>query len=122
MAIEKLVWYGPERFREIHDKVKKGMDASRMLVEGDARRSAPVKTGHLRAFLNSKIEVSTDTEIVADIGYKMKWGNWVPYARRMELGFIGIDSLGRHYNQSPRAFLFPALEVNKSRIKDLLSR
>jgi hypothetical protein len=116
----KLNWYGVARLREINDKVKKGMDQSRILVEGDARGAAPVKTGHLRAFLDSKIVTSTDIETTAHIGYKMSWGNWVPYAPRMELGFIGIDSLGRHYNQSPRAFLFPALESNKSRIKDLV--
>ena len=107
----KLNWYGVERLKEINDKVKKGMDDSRMLVEGDAKRMCPVDTGHLRAFLSSKIEVSTDTEIVADIGYKTSWVNWVPYAPFQELGTSKMAA---------QPFLFPALEANKSRIKDLL--
>ncbi|MCB0107683.1 MAG: HK97 gp10 family phage protein [Caldilineaceae bacterium] len=31
-----------------------------------------------------------------------------PYARRIELGFHGYDSLGRFYNQGPQPYLLPA--------------
>ena len=31
-----------------------------------------------------------------------------PYARRIELGFTGYDSLGRYYDQAPRPYLLPA--------------
>lgn len=33
-----------------------------------------------------------------------------PAARRLELGFIGIDSMGRHYNQSPFPHWGPAMD------------
>lgn len=36
-------------------------------------------------------------------------GTNVEYARRLELGFVGTDSLGRTYNQPPYPFLVPAL-------------
>lgn len=32
------------------------------------------------------------------------------YARRLELGFVGTDSLGRRINQGPRPFLRPSLK------------
>lgn len=34
------------------------------------------------------------------------------YARRLELGFYGTDSLGRNYQQEPRPFLRPTLYSN----------
>jgi HK97 gp10 family phage protein len=38
------------------------------------------------------------------------------YGRRVELGFVGVDSLGRRYHQKPRAFLGPALRRNRKAI------
>lgn len=34
-----------------------------------------------------------------------------PYAARLEFGFVGVDSLGRHYNQPPYPSWRPALDV-----------
>lgn len=39
-----------------------------------------------------------------------------PYARRLELGFFGVDSLGRRYSQAARPYLRPALLESKSEI------
>lgn len=39
-----------------------------------------------------------------------------PYALRLELGFFGVDSLGRRYSQAPRPFLRPALIESRSDI------
>lgn len=38
-------------------------------------------------------------------GNKYVMGNVAPYARRLEHGFVGIDSLGRHYEQQGRHFV-----------------
>jgi len=43
-------------------------------------------------------------------------GSNVEYARRYDMGFVGTDSLGRKYNQKPRAYLRVALEKNRKRI------
>ncbi len=43
-------------------------------------------------------------------------GSNVEYARRLELGFVGADSLGRIYNQLPRPYLRPALHKNEKKI------
>jgi hypothetical protein len=37
-----------------------------------------------------------------------KYGFEPAYARRLELGFIGTDSLGRHYHQPPFPYMRPA--------------
>lgn len=36
-------------------------------------------------------------------------GTTRPQGRRLELGFVGVDSLGRHYNQPPFPHFRPAL-------------
>lgn len=38
-------------------------------------------------------------------------GNVAPYARRIELGFVGADSRGRVYNQPPYPYFMPGLET-----------
>jgi hypothetical protein len=38
------------------------------------------------------------------------------YARRLEEGFHGLDSLGRAYNNEPEPYLMPALEDNADEI------
>ncbi len=38
------------------------------------------------------------------------------YARRLEEGFHGTDSLGRSYNNEPEPYLMPALEENSDEI------
>lgn len=43
-------------------------------------------------------------------------GTDVEYARRIEFGFVGADSLGRVYNQAAQPYLRPALDENESAI------
>ena len=40
-------------------------------------------------------------------------GTKVDYARRIEFGFVGPDSLGRNYNQAAQPYLRPALDENE---------
>lgn len=43
-----------------------------------------------------------------------------PAAYRLEYGFVGTDSLGRHYNQAPRPHIRPAIAVTKETWKKTL--
>lgn len=43
-----------------------------------------------------------------------------PHARRMELGFVGVDSLGRTYDQKPRPYLRPAFAETADKVKEIL--
>lgn len=44
-----------------------------------------------------------------------KVGTDLEYAARVEFGFTGPDSLGRVYNQQPRAYLRPAFDENRAK-------
>lgn len=41
-------------------------------------------------------------------------------ARRLELGFVGRDSLGRTYDQKPRPFMRPGFEKSKTVVAKIL--
>lgn len=43
-----------------------------------------------------------------------------PKARRLELGFVGRDKLGRLYDQAPRPFMRPGLANSQDQIKRIL--
>lgn len=83
--------------------VKAAQDAAH-LVEGAAKGRAPVETGTLRRSIRSWIS----REDVTETGYSV--GPTVVYARRIELGFHGPDSLGRVYHQGPHPYLKPAVQ------------
>ena len=41
-------------------------------------------------------------------------GTDLEYAARIEYGFSGADSRGRHYNQPPKPYLRPAFDEHKN--------
>lgn len=47
-------------------------------------------------------------------------GTNVIYGRRLELGFVGVDSLGRKISQGPRPWLRPALINNAGAVRRIL--
>ena len=77
--------------------------AGALPIQNAAKANAPVKTGTLRRSITSW--EAEDGSLAIAVGSR-----GVPYARRIELGFVGVDSLGRHYNQAPRPYLRPALD------------
>lgn len=82
--------------------------------EGSHKRGEPrvpngdnkpnVVTGTLRRSIRS-----TPTVKIAG-GYTTMVGPTTEYGRRVELGFVGRDSLGRNYNQPPYPYFGPAVE------------
>lgn len=119
--------------------------AGALLVQNEAKRKAPWRTGNLRrsihvgghteksevgsAAKSDLVEVLTKTgkhyktrrykgSTGTDIGgnehsrtrAKVLVGTNVEYARRIEYGFSGTDSLGRHYNQPAHPYLRPAFD------------
>lgn len=94
-----------------------------------------VDTGRLRASISSnwtgsgmaKGKVKSPAEADDGVGQPTKEltgvvGTNVEYARRLELGFVGTDSLGRIYNQLPRPYLRTALEKNRKEIKNIFKK
>lgn len=49
-------------------------------------------------------------------------GSAAEYARRLELGFVGTDSLGRKYHQSPRPYIKPALDSNRKQVEEEMAK
>lgn len=79
------------------------------ILEGRIKSRAPVRTGDYRRSWNT--QVNGMTAVV---------GTNKPQARRLEYGFVGADSLGRHYNQAPRPHVRPAVdEVRDPYLRDL---
>jgi hypothetical protein len=106
--------------------VSQSVVASGLAIQGQARRDVAWDTGRLR----NSIAVAEDEEtlaLVSDIAapgieapnairpgmLSAVVGTNVQYAKRIEFGFIGVDSMGRYYNQAPRPYLFPALEQER---------
>jgi len=85
--------------------------------------NTPIDTGNLRASLQtspaggitsgpykeygSDYNAAASNAVIdaAKKGSRVVFVYRAPYARRLELGFTGMDSLGRNYNQSGRFFI-----------------
>jgi len=64
-------------------------------------------------------------ESATDFGFGGDWaigrvGSNSHYARRLELGFVGTDSLGRNYNQLPRPHFRPVHRRLEGRIARII--
>ena len=55
---------------------------------------------------------------ITQTGAEILVGTNLDYARRIEFGFSGADSLGRVFNQPAQAYLRPALDEEKENVKD----
>lgn len=87
--------------------LKFGVSEAAFIMQEEAKRNAPVKSGALRD--------SIHTETVTDEPEKqvLKVLPDTPYAARIEFGFVGADSLGRVYNQAPNPYMRSAFDVMK---------
>jgi len=64
--------------------------------------------------------IHPDNLEVTEAKVSIEIGTDVEYARRIELGFVGPDRLGRRYHQAPQPYLRPALaESEKSVVQDI---
>ena len=91
------------------------------LVEASAKRHASGRPGpnvvsgsHRRSFNVTGPTVS-GTTVAALVGPSMI------YSRRLELGYVGADSLGRVYNQPPFPSLTPAVSDTQDELKELFT-
>ncbi len=78
------------------------------------------QSGNLRADLGHEVLVEDD-KVIGAIGV-IAGSPAAAYARRLELGFVGADSLGRNFNEEARPFLRPTILRNRDRIIDLICR
>ena len=97
--------------------LKVGVADAAALVEADAKDNAPVLTGRLRDGIHTETVVDTEDVqqlmITPVVAAENKEGFDPPYARRIEMGFVGQDSLGRHYHQAAQPYMRPAYDNRK---------
>lgn len=89
--------------------ISAGLMAAAKVIETAAKQNAPVLTGNLRRSIHSEqlnaLEAAVGTDVV--------------YARRIEYGFNGADSLGRVYHQTPQPYMRPAFDENKDHASEV---
>lgn len=104
--------------------LKSGVAEAAQLFEDEAKALVDVRTGNLRDHIHT--ETVTDQDLVQTLMVTPideaanKYGFEPEYARRVELGFIGTDSLGRHYHQPPFPYMRPARDNKQDEAKDAI--
>jgi hypothetical protein len=81
--------------------------ATSVKAHASGRPGPRTVTGDYRRSITSDVRREGGTAIATV-------GTTRPQGRRLELGFVGVDALGRHYNQPPFPHFRPAL----SKIED----
>lgn len=100
----KVVWYGDKLTKQVSLKCFQAMRKICLLIEADAKRYCPVDTGRLRDSITHEIEKGKD-RVTGRVGTNVVYGVFQEYGTRY---------------QSGKPYLRPALEKNKSKIKQLL--
>jgi HK97 gp10 family phage protein len=97
--------------------LKYGVGEAAQMFEDAAKANAPVLTGRLRDGIHTETVTDTpETQVLAVtpiVPAANKWGFDPPYARRIEYGFVGPDSLGRVYHQAAQPYMRPAFDSEK---------
>ena len=91
--------------------VMPALDKGAAIVEADAKIRVPKESRRLMG--------SIDREPVGN-QVAVKVFTKDPYAKRIERGFYGKDSLGRHYHQQGQPYMKPALNENRDRIVKII--
>ena len=116
-------WYGAQFKMVVDAAALAALKEACILVQDTAKLSIgtvppPSPPGHAPAAPTGTLKGRITHEI-DKANMRGRVGTNLEYARRLELGFVGVDSIGRRYNQAPRPYLRPALEINKVAIKKL---
>jgi hypothetical protein len=83
----------------------------------------PSKPGEPPKIVTSELQQSIKARVIKTAKVVRGFiGSNLVYARRQELGFVGVDSLGRRVVHLHRPYLRPTLLENKKMIKRKLTR
>jgi len=85
-------------------KVNTSMGEVAVWAQRAVRQQAPVDTGRYRDSIGLFNQSRGDH-------YQYVIGSSLPYGARLELGFTGLDRLGRRYDQAPRPHFGPVADV-----------
>ncbi len=95
-------------------------EGAQMIVE-EAKVHVPVDTGRLRDAIHGDLLVDEPErqgwQVAPFVAANNKWGFDPPYARRIEYGFVGQDSLGRTYHQAAQPYMRPAVDAKRDEVR-----
>lgn len=77
---------------------------TKIMANASGRPGPNAPTGDYRRSWGSRITSHGEQ-------YSVEVGTNAPQGRRLEYGFHGVDSLGRHYDQQPYPHVGPAIET-----------
>ncbi|MBA7556847.1 hypothetical protein ES705_49570 [subsurface metagenome] len=122
----ELKWKGDKLIGRVHAKSRGALKNACMLVERSTKESiglvpSPAPPGHAPAAPTGTLKRGITHEL-DPTKLEGRVGTNLEYARRVELGFVGTDKLGRVYNQAPRPYLRPALHKNEKNIIALFKK
>lgn len=95
----------------------------RKINRGNRRGNNPSLPGEPPKKVSGDLFRSIATKVARGTGRFAVYGvvgSNLPYARRLELGFVGMDKAGRRYDQQPRPYLRPSIAENRDAIKRIL--
>ena len=108
----------------IRDALREAIPRAAELVVTEAQALVPVVSGNLRDHIHAYSVEDTDTRQVYQVApfdaADNKYGFDPAYARRIEYGFFGQDSMGRMYNQAGTPYMRPARDTQAEPVKDLI--
>lgn len=78
--------------------------ATRVKARASGRPGPRAPTGDYRRSITTKVTSDPAGTITGAVGTNR------PQGRRLEMGFVGVDSLGRRYNQPPYPHFGPAFD------------
>jgi hypothetical protein len=136
----KVVWHTEAVMNKTNLVLQRNMERAALFIVGAVVRSIstgqpvrrtrggwirglnPSRPGQPPHVLLGKLRQSITHRVVAmGNGFAALVGSGMVYARRLELGFAGRDSLGRNYNQAPRPYLRPAVRNNRTMIGRIIA-
>lgn len=98
--------------------LKFGASEAAFIFENEAKAQVPVDTGMLRDGIHTETIEDAPTRQVLAVTPVVESGNKYgfdpAYARRIEFGFMGTDSLGRTYHQPAQPYMRTAFEMRKA--------
>lgn len=106
------------------DAIRRALEQSCLIVEGDAKSKCPVDSGQLRQSINHKVEdnagwVSTNVEYAPYV--ELGTGIYSSEGGGRQTPWVYQDAKGEWHRTSgskPQPFMKPALEQNTSKIID----
>jgi len=119
-----LLGYGEQQLKKCSDILYRGG----LIIANQAKQNLKDNNSVITGNLHDSITVAMDSDIPAQIGSKeaggvaVLIGTNVIYAKRVEFGFVGTDSLGRNYHQLPKPYLRPAFDEFRQTALDYIGR